>query len=107
MSGPLDATGHRGYIRPQLEVVVYLPIQDEDELSIAGRHRLMPGGRQVENRQPPEADCGAGRFIDPYALIVRAAVAESFRHCLDHGTELGSFSGRVENAREAAHRSVF
>jgi hypothetical protein len=43
-------------------------------------HRLMSGGRQVDNRQTAMYERDSGFGIEPYVVIVRAAMRETEIH---------------------------
>jgi hypothetical protein len=63
-------------------------------------HRLMPGGRQVDDRQAAVTKPNPYFGVDPDALVVRAAM----RNCVSHPPEhLAISDGRTECPGYAAH----
>src|SRR2546425_9269325 len=51
------------HLFPQLDVVVDLPVPRQDDLAVRARHRHVPGGRQVEDRQSPADQTDAWRDV--------------------------------------------
>ncbi len=60
----------------KLGVIVDFGVVRDHVAAVRGLHRLVPGGRQVDDRQPAVAEPDAGFRIDPHALVVWAAVDE-------------------------------
>jgi hypothetical protein len=63
---------------PQLLEVVDLAVEDDGVAAARGRHRLMAGRRQVDDRQPLEAEAHAAVDEDPF--VVGAAVVHGRGH---------------------------
>jgi hypothetical protein len=66
--------------RAQREVVIDLAVEDDHVAPVGRGHRLVTLRREVEDREPPEAECDAGLFVDPDTLVVRAAESKRGRH---------------------------
>ncbi len=64
----------------QLGVIVDFTIERDDPAARVGKHRLMPGRREVDDREPPVGQRRAGVLIDPHAVIVGAAPGNRVRH---------------------------
>src|SRR5215813_2019157 len=67
---------------PQLPVVVDLAIEDDRAAAVERGHGLMPGWRQIEYGQAPEAQPHWTRVIA--AAVVRPAMKDDLCHALDH-----------------------
>src|SRR5207237_3412250 len=61
-------------------VVINLAVEDDHVTLACRKHRLMPGGRQIDNRQPALRQRDAGLSIGPHAVIVRPAMPEQVGH---------------------------
>ena len=92
---------------PQVGVVVDLAVED-DHIARGGiHHRLMTGRREVEDRQPPEAEGRdrAGRVVRERhlgeAIVVRAAMHHCPRHPLGGGAAL--LGRKPDHPADAAH----
>ena len=70
----------RGQRRPHVLVAVNLAVVDDDVAAIGRDHRLMAGGRQIDDRQPAMDQSNAGLPINPHAVVVRPAVPHGFAH---------------------------
>ncbi len=62
-------------LRPQLSVVVNFPVENYDEASIARDHGLVPGGREIHDRQAPVAQ--THHIVGPAASVVRAPAPQA------------------------------
>ena len=91
------ARAARDELVAQLPEVVDLAIEDDGERAVLGRHRLV-AQRQVDHREPAEAEAEAARAMEPF--LVGAAMREPARHAHEH--VVGDGRGR-EVARDAAH----
>ncbi len=67
----------------QIGKVIEFTIEDQHRAAIGGDHRLASGGRQVEDRQPPESQLQLALRVGPIALIVRAALYHQGGHHLN------------------------
>src|SRR6266550_932949 len=85
----------------ELAKVVELAVVDEDRRTILSRHRLVPGRRDVDDREPQvdEADAVA----DPYPFVVRTAVPKDPEHALQL-TDVDGRLAEIEDARDPAHQ---
>ena len=105
----------------KVAVVVDLAVIDDPQSAVGGAHRLVAGGRRIENRQTPvpepqaarqhhrpsdmsgrrlervvaavAPDLPVTRVIDEIPLVVRPSMTESVRGALEHG--------RVERVSES------
>jgi hypothetical protein len=72
-------------VSPQFLEVIDLPVVREDYFSAAVRHRLVPGGREVDYRKPPVAQpYSTGReltYVD--SLVIGAPMSYARQHLLD------------------------
>ena len=59
----------------QLAEIVDLAVENDHETSVGGKHRLMAGGREVDDRQPLVRKSDSSLAVDPVALIVGPAMA--------------------------------
>src|SRR5262249_55202043 len=75
------------------------------DVSTAGRmHGLMPFGREIDDRQPAVPERDAGLCVDPLAIVVRATMAESFRHpSCDHAKHVASRALLLKDAANPTH----
>ena len=87
-----------------LEIVDFA-VEDDHVASAGGLHRLMAGGREVDDRQPAKADSHARCLVDPGSAVVGSPMVQGLRHALDGGTERRSvgLSLQVEKASDTAH----
>jgi hypothetical protein len=65
----------------ELDVVVYLAVEDDPDRSILIPHRLMTTGN-INDRQAPVAEMYAKLFINPEAFSVGPAMSKLLRHSL-------------------------
>ena len=91
---------------PQRPVVVQLAVEDEHVPTVARRHRLVTGRRQVDDRQAPEPEGHARGGVGPHARVVGAAVRHRRGHAGRVRFELvaGRRLRRVQEAGDAAHQ---
>ena len=85
---PLEGGGRaaRGLdLRSQRGVVIDLAIEDHDVTAGGGYHRLMPGGRDVEDGETAEAERDPLRGVRPRSGIVGAAMGEGVGHSSGDG----------------------
>jgi hypothetical protein len=87
-------------VAAQLGVIVNFAIVVEHEAAVRGVHRLVPGRRQIDDRQPPVGEADAGVGIDPAPFVIRSAVGDHPRHPLE---EVGFESTPTDQACNAAH----
>ena len=71
----------RDELAPERQVVVDLSVEDDGHRAVLVEHGLIRGGRQVHDREPPEAEADAPVRRDPEALAVRAPVRRSRPAC--------------------------
>jgi len=66
----MPALGGRSALRVELlaqhQVVVHLAVEGDDEAAAGRHHRLMPSGREVQNRQPTVPQRQAGNWLHPH-----------------------------------------
>src|SRR5262249_25942687 len=82
----------------ELDVVVDLPVHDEDDRSVLIRQRLVPAG-DIDDRQAAESECDP--IIDVEPVIIRSAVDHGRSHALHSGA-----IGSAEHPSDAAHWCV-
>ena len=63
-------------------VIVDFAIVDDHEATVGGLHRLVPGGGDVDDRQPAEGKPDPGVEIDEEAVVVGPAMRDCLRHTL-------------------------
>ena len=87
-------------------VIVNLAVIGDDESSVGGNHRLMPGGRKIDDRQSAMNKRGSGFGVDPDALVVRPAICKARGHPFGDGVDVaaGNLGCRADEACNAAHR---
>src|SRR6185295_9198820 len=88
-------------LAPKLDEIVDFTVEDNRDLSRGIAHRLVPSGRQINDREAPKREPYATICRPPLAGIVRPAV----RHRVTARDEPGSISyGRYgRDTYEAAH----
>ena len=88
--------------RPELRVVINLAVKGDPDGAIFIAHRLVAGGRKIDNSQPPlTKPNGSG---SPNAFIIRAAVSDHPVHALNEGRINGLVRIKMELAGDATHR---
>jgi hypothetical protein len=60
--------------------VIDLAVQHNDIAARCGHHRLVAGGRNIDDGKPSKAEGNAARGINPFAGIVRTAMRNRFAH---------------------------
>src|SRR2546430_7103925 len=92
----------------QLFEVVDLAVEHRHVTSGGRCHRLMAGGRQVDDRQPAEPEGNAGVGVDPFAGVVGATMHERVGHPPHSGREIVRSRGRSDETGQPAHgRAVY
>ena len=66
-----------------LDVVVDLAVEEHPEAAVGRAHRLVPGLRQVQDRQPPEAERDIR--VGVHAIVVRPAVVDPVQSAREPG----------------------
>ena len=69
-------------LRAKLLEIVNLTIECDDEAAVIGDHRLMAGGRKIDNRQSPMRQSNAGFGIAPGTAIIGATMCKGVTHLL-------------------------
>ena len=87
-----------------LEEIVDLAVVRDNEAAVGGDHRLMAGGRKVDNGQAPVRERDAGLRIAPKPVIVGAAIGDAVGHRGRIALEPIARARRVQYACNAAHR---
>jgi len=64
-------------------VVVNLAVKDEPRLIVAAMHRLVTGGREVDDREPAKPEAATAIVEEEFAGVVGAAM----RHLIAHAHE--------------------
>jgi hypothetical protein len=98
-----EAVAGRLQLGAQLAEVVDLAVVGEDQAPVLGRHGLLAGGRQVDDREAPVAE--ADRPIAEVAFGVRPAVHQGVRHLTQDGQRDG-VAVEVEDAGYSTHEPV-
>ena len=91
--------------RPELQVVVYLPVEDDVDAAILVRHRLVPGSRQVHDAETPVPQRHPPVRGKPRTGIVRPAVRERVPHAAQHGRLFAGLPAVGYYAADSAHRA--
>ena len=86
-----------------LLVIVDLAVEDHDVALACRKHRLVAGGRQIDDRQPPLRQRDAGLGIRPHAVIVRPAMPEQIGHPPHQGGILPCRSCAAEKTCNSTH----
>ena len=60
----------------QLAEIVDLAVENDHETSVGGQHRLMAGGRKVDDGEPPVREAYATAIGNPRAFIIGPAMGE-------------------------------
>src|SRR5271156_3702582 len=60
-------------LRPQLDVIVNFPVENQDGIAIVADHRLI-AARQIDNLQPHRPQRNMRRF--PHTLLIRPAMRQ-------------------------------
>src|SRR5262249_31223 len=91
--------------RAYVFVAVTLAIVDDHVSPISRDHRLMAGRGEVNDGQPAVCQSGAGLWVDPDALVIRAAMPQASVHVADNIAELQSRGLRAshDKAGDATH----
>jgi hypothetical protein len=71
----------RGKLLAKFQIVVYLPIKDNDGTGIRINHGLMPTGRQVNDGETPMTKRNSPAKVRP--RIVRTSVREGIQRDLE------------------------
>jgi hypothetical protein len=69
-----------GQLHPEFLVVVDLAVEDDRDRPVLVEHGLVGGGREVDDREPPEAEADAPVGRRPEALAIRAAMDHRVPH---------------------------
>ena len=103
-----DAT-RRFELGAQFGRVVDLAVIAEHEAAAARDHRLRSGRAEIDDGEPGMAERDARVGIDPHALIVGPAMAETVGHARRDGAQLigPEASLQVYEARDPAHSRSF
>src|SRR5437868_4422566 len=94
-------------IAAQIGMVVDLAIENEQDIAAtASMHRLVTGGRKIDDRQSPEAKRASTVIKLFRSFVVRPAV----HHCVTHSLNERQFHVSIArsvlpNARDTAHIS--
>ena len=65
---------------PQVLEIIDFTVVCDDKAAVGGDHRLMTGGRKVDNREAAMGKCEACVSIAPNSVIIGTAVGETVRH---------------------------
>ena len=87
-------------LAPQISMVVDLAVEDDVDTAVLVGHRLVPCGREVDQRQPAVDELAPVVAVVP--LAIRTAVSEQRRHPGGPAGRAAQGDG-VEPARDAAH----
>ena len=92
-----------GQFRPKLDVVVDLAVEVDPHGTVGRGHRSVPGGRQVDDREPVVAEPDRALGVDVDAGVVRAPMAER----RDHGVQPAPLQRlpRPRDPGDAAHQA--
>src|SRR3990172_5306976 len=63
---------------PELDIVVDFPVEDYPDILLRIRHRLMAGGGEIDDAQPPPGECEVG--------LVRRAFRRFYVRMIDLGS---------------------
>jgi hypothetical protein len=74
-------------LRPQRAKVVDLTVEDQAVARLLVEHRLVPGRREIEDRQPPEAEARnrPGVAVAKRQFLVALVIRPAMNHRLHHG----------------------
>ena len=86
----------------QFDVVVDLPVEEHPEAAVGRPHRLMPGQRQVQDRQPPEAERDIR--VRVHAIVVRPAMVDPVQGFCQPGLVRARLKGQCQAAGDSTHR---
>src|SRR5262249_39878281 len=75
VAGRAELIAQRLELDAQLAEIIDFAVVGYRVAAVRGRHRLMPGRRQVDDRQAPMSE--AERAVDELALAVRPAMADA------------------------------
>ena len=96
---PAPRGGGGAKLGPQREVVVDLAVEGDHPAPAGRGHGLVPGGREVHDRQPAVRQRQAGRRVQPHAAVVRPAVPDR----IGHGRAMGA--GGISRERAAGEEA--
>ena len=87
----------------QLAVIVDFAVEDDHVAPRRRDHRLVAGGREIDDRQPPVPERNPCLGIGPHALVVRPPVGDGVGHAPRNGLERGRRGLERQKASDAAH----
>jgi hypothetical protein len=92
---------------PENLVVVDLAVEDDADRSIGREHWLVPGGGEVDDREPPEAESDAVIGRHERARIIGPAMPDRVAHVYEQRF-VKSLAGLTVfiDAANAAHQSI-
>ena len=85
-----EPVSRAGKLGAQLGEVIDLTVENDDVATARGAHRLMPGGREIEDREPPETQRQPAFRVGPHPGVVRPAMGERGGHARDLILHFGS-----------------
>ncbi len=96
----------RGKLAAQLRRIIDLAVEHDDEPAPGRNHRLVAGGREIDDRQTPETDRKACRRIAPRIGVVRPAMGDRVGHSRRdvEAVSLRNALREVDESRKTTHR---
>ena len=93
-------------VGPQFDEIIDFPIVDHPIPAIRRRHRLVTGGTEIQDRQPPvpQAESSIGRDVD--TRIIGPTVGHGVPHPDQQALIQATRSGIFEYAYDSAHTST-
>src|SRR5690242_4646717 len=87
----------------QLAIVIDLSVICDYEASARRDHRLMTGGRKIENGQPAMSQCEAGFAVGPDTAVVGSAMREAGGHGRSYRVQSVRAERAVPDSCDSAH----
>lgn len=86
-------------------MIVNLAVEHQHEPPGWGQHRLMAGGRQIENREAAMGQTDSGVGANPNAAVIRAAMSNRRRHRVQRCC--GAFGGEAAGLPETSQSTHY
>ena len=90
-------------VKAEFWIVVDLAIVGEHPPAVCSQHRLMPGRRQVDDREPTMPECYA--TFRPDSTAIRPPMQDGRQHAFGE-SRVGTFSVPLPDSYDSTHRSA-
>ncbi len=106
MAPPIVGLAGRAELLAQLRMIVDFAVEDDHVAATGRAHRLVAGGRQVEDREPVEGERRPAFGVGPRIRLVGAAVAQAVVHARqDRADVRGARPVPAHEPGDSAHQS--